>query len=327
MILAGDIGGTNTRLACFEAAGATSTLVVEETFSSQDYNSLGEIVKTFLARHKMSIRCASFGIAGPVNQQCVRTPNLAWTVDGNELSHMLQVKTVGLINDLEANALGIACLRPEDFCVLSEGEAASVGNAAIISAGTGLGEAGLYWDGAQHHPFASEGGHADLAPRNNKELELLRFLLKQFGHVSYERVLSGPGILNIYQFFRLKRKKKVPAWIHAGMKERDPAAVISEAGVEGTCEICVETMDLFISLYGAEAGNLALKVMARGGLYIGGGIAPKIIPKLRGPQFLHSFRDKGRMKPLLEEIPIRVILNDKAALLGAARHARLQIDS
>lgn len=327
MILAGDIGGTNTRLAYFEKGTAGLTLVKEEIFPSPEYQSLGDIVEKFLAKHSISVKRACFGVAGPVKQQSVITPNLAWTVDGNRLARILHLNTVGLINDLEANAFGVACLGPEDFLVLNEGRAESVGNAAIISAGTGLGQAGLYWDGVQHRPFASEGGHADLAPRNNIELELLRYLTKQFGHVSYERVLSGPGLLNIYHFFRLKRKRKVPGWITDGMKERDPAAVISEAGIKGTCEICVAAMDLFVSLYGAEAGNLALKVMARAGMFIGGGIAPKIIPKLKDPQFLHSFKDKGRMQSFLEEIPIRVILNDRAALLGAARHAMLQENS
>jgi len=326
MILAGDVGGTNTRLAYFETGAAGLTLVEEKIFPSKTYKSLGEIVQKFLTTHSMSIRHACFGIAGPVKQHCVITPNLAWTVDGNRLARILRLKTVGLLNDLEANAFGIACLRPEDFLVLSEGGGESVGNAAILSAGTGLGEAGLYWDGAQHHPFASEGGHTDFAPRNPVELELLRYLIKQFGHVSYERILSGPGILNMYHFFRLKKKRKVPAWIKDDMEQRDPSAVISEAAVKGACEICVQTLDFFVSIFGAEAGNLALKVMARGGVYVGGGIAPKIVSKLKDSQFLHSFSDKGRMKPLLEEIPVRVILNDKTALLGAARSAMLQED-
>ncbi len=327
MILAGDIGGTNTRLAYFETGAVGLTLVLEEIFPSKEYKSLEEIVQKFLTKHRMSIKHACFGVAGPVKQHCVVTPNLAWTVDGNCLARILDLKTVGLLNDLEANAFGIACLPPEDFLVLSEGGGELVGNAAIISAGTGLGEAGLYWDGAQHHPFASEGGHTDFAPRNTVELELLRYLIKQFGHVSYERVLSGPGLLTMYHFFRLKKKRKVPAWIKDDMDQRDPSAVISEAAMKGACEICVQTLDLFVSIFGAEAGNVALKVMARGGIYIGGGIAPKIASKLKDPQFLHSFSDKGRMKPLLEEIPVRVIVNDKAALLGAARSAARQEDA
>jgi len=321
MILAGDIGGTKTRLAYFDTGNAGLTLVADETFPSQNYNSLDEIVKNFVNKHSVSITRACFGIAGPVKRACVKTPNLPWLVDGHRLAQRLHLESVGLINDLEANAFGVACLGPEDFLVLSEGGGELVGNAAIISAGTGLGEAGLYWDGAQHHPFASEGGHADFAPRNSIELELLRYLIKQFGHVSYERVLSGPGLLNIFHFLRLKRKRKVPTWLKDEMEQRDPATVISEAAVKGRCEICVHTLDLFVSIFGAEAGNLALKVMARGGVYVGGGIAPKIVSKLKNSQFLYSFSDKGRMKSLLEKIPVHVILNDQAALLGAARAA------
>lgn len=327
MILAGDIGGTNTRLAYFKRGTTVPTLVAEENFSSKDYESLEGVVQKFLTRQSVTISHACFGIAGPVREKRVKTPNLPWTVDGHHLARTLHLKTVSLINDLEANAWGIAWLQPEDFLVLSEGGGESVGNAAVISAGTGLGEAGLYWDGTQHHPFASEGGHADFAPRNNLEVELFRFLLKDFGHVSYERVLSGPGILNMYHFLRRKKKRKVPAWIKDDMNQRDPTAVISEAAVKGACEICVQTLDLFVSIFGAEAGNLALKVMARGGIYVGGGFAPKIVSKLKDPQFLHSFSDKGRMTSLLKEIPVRVILNEKAALLGAARHAMLQEES
>lgn len=327
MILAGDIGGTNTRLAYFETDEAGLTLIEEEIFPSQNYKNLDEIVKIFLTKHNLPIKRACFGIAGPVKKDCVRTPNLPWIVDGNRIAQRLHLGAVGLINDLEANAFGIGSLGAKDFLTLNEGVSDPGGNAAIISAGTGLGEAGLYWDGTQHHPFASEGGHADFAPRNNVEMELLRFLVKQFVHVSYERVLSGPGLLNIYHFFHLKRKRKAPAWIKDAMEQRDPSAVISEAAIKGTCEICVQTLDLFVSIFGAEAGNLALKVMARGGIYVGGGIAPKIVPKLKDLMFLHSFKDKGRMKPFLEEIPVRVILNDKAALLGAARYAALQEDA
>jgi glucokinase len=224
-----------------------------------------------------------------------------------------------LVNDLEANAYGIAMLELKDFVVLNQGAADASGNAAIVSAGTGLGEAGLFWDGKQHRPFACEGGHTDLAPRNELEVELLRFLLGKFSRVSYERAVSGPGLVNIYNFLRDSgRGQESPDMVEA-MRQQNPAAVISKAALDGTCALSVQALDLFVSLYGAEAGNLALKIMSTGGLFVGGGIAPKILPKLTGPLFMEAFTTKGRMSPLLKAMPVRVIMNEKTALLGAAR--------
>ena len=231
--------------------------------------------------------------------------------------------SVDLVNDLEANAHGISVLAPEDFSVLHPGAADASGNRALISAGTGLGEAGLLADDAGYRPYPSEGGHCDFAPQNETESHLLLHLMGRFGHVSYERVLSGPGLYNIYQFFRDTGRAEEPAWLAEEIRQRDPSAVISENALKGSCELCVKTMDQFVSLYGAEAGNLALKTMATGGLFIGGGIAPKILPKLKEPGFLKAFTAKGRVSSLLEAIPVRVILNDKTALLGAARLAAL----
>lgn len=324
MILAGDIGGTNIRLAIFEPREDQLKPVVAEIFPSRRHNSLDDIVEKFLILHGLPITRACFGIAGPIKQGRSTTSNLAWMVDAGRLRQVLHLKTVDLINDLEANAFGIAALTAENFFVLKEGVPDSAGNAAIISAGTGLGEGGLYWDGRQHHPFASEGGHADFAPRNELEIELLRFLLTLYPRVSYERVLSGPGLYNIYRFFRFFRNGQEPDWLSEQLRQRDPAAVISQAAFGGRCQVCVEALDLFVSIYGAEAGNLALKVMARGGVFVGGGIAPKIVQKLKGPKFLEAFVEKGRMKPLLDDMPIRVILNDKTALIGAARYAILR---
>jgi glucokinase len=244
-------------------------------------------------------------------------------VDSGVVARELALKSVGLINDLEANAWGIAMLEATDFAVLNEGASDASGNAAIISAGTGLGEAGLYWDGRQHRPFATEGGHTDFAPRNHLEMELLDYLLKQFRRVSCERVVSGPGLLNIYHFLRDSGRGEEPPWLAERMRQQDPAAVVSAAGLNGESELCVQALDLFVSIYGAEAGNLALKVMATGGVYLGGGIAPKIVRKLKDPVFLNAFTAKGRMKPLLQAMPVRVILNPKTALLGAARFATL----
>jgi len=236
----------------------------------------------------------------------------------------LGLEQVHLINDLYANAHGIALLAESDFVVLNAGAEHAAGNRALISAGTGLGEAGLYADAeGAYHPFPSEGGHADFAPRNDLEVELLRYLLGRFEHVSYERVLSGPGLHNIYEFLRDTGRGEEPTWLAEQIGKGDPSAAISRSALEGTSEICVQALDIFVSLYGAEAGNLTLKMLATGGAYVGGGIAPKIISKLSGPAFMKAFTGKGRLGGMLKEIPVRVITNDKTALLGAGRVAAL----
>ena len=324
MILAGDIGGTKTRLALFTATGERLESIVEETFPSREHSGLDEIVRAFVSQQQMSVTHAGFGVAGPVKHSRSETTNLPWVVDARQLAGQLGIASVVLINDLEANAYGVAALEAKDFVILSHGAPDAEGNAAIIAAGTGLGEAGLYWDGAQHHPFACEGGHTDFAPRNELEIELLRYLLTRFTRVSYERVLSGPGLYNIYQFLRDTGRGKEPVWLTEELREQDPAATISQAALTDRSALCVQALDLFVSLYGAEAGNLALKVMATGGLYVGGGIAPKILQKLQDSTFVQAFITKGRMQPLLEAMPVRVILNDKTALLGAARCALLR---
>lgn len=324
MFLAGDIGGTSTRLAFVEAKEGRLNPVLEQDYPSRDYKGLVEIVEAFVTAHRRSVQHACFGIAGPVRKGRVITPNLPWVIDAQALAQALELKTVGLINDLEANAYGIAALDASDFTVLHEGAPEAMGNAAVISAGTGLGEAGLYWDGRVHRPFACEGGHADFAPRTELEVELWLYLLKKYEHVSYERVLSGPGLHSIYMFLRDTRRGQESLRLVEAMRENDPAAVISQAALEGSCELCVQVLDVFVSVYGAAAGNLALKIMATGGVYMGGGIAPKIIDKLKAPRFIQAFTAKGRMTSLLQAIPVRVILNDKTALLGAARFAALQ---
>jgi glucokinase len=299
MILAGDIGGTSTRLACFEASNGDLHSVVEQTFPSRQYAGLGEIVCAFLARQQIKIERACFGIAGPVRDGRVVTPNLPWVIDAEPLAVGLAVREVRLINDLEANAYGIAALGSGDFVTLNEGLAGAKGNQAVISVGTGLGEAGLYWDGERHRPFACEGGHVDFAPRDALDAELLQYLLPKFGRVSYERVLSGPGLRLIYEFLRDTGRGAEPEWLVEAMGKGDPSAVISNAGMEGRCPMCVKALDLFVSFYGAEAGNLALKLMATGGVYLGGGVAPRILKQLQTTAFLASFTAKGRMKPLL----------------------------
>lgn len=321
MILAGDIGGTHTRLAFFERDPAEAQPLAIEVFPSREYGGLGEIARKFLDGHKLRAKSACFGIAGPVRRGRVAVSNLPWVVDAGELAASLSIASVALINDLEANAYGIDVLSPLDFVVLNPGAADAAGNQALIAAGTGLGEAGIAATPTGRRPFATEGGHTDFGPRNELEIELLRYLLPRFGHVSYERVLSGMGLESIYQFFRDTGRGVETQELAAEMASGDPGAVISRHGLAGGSDLCVQVLDLFVSLYGAEAGNLALKVMATGGVFIGGGIAPKILPKLQQPAFLEAFFDKGRMGKILKEMPVRVITNDKTALLGAARYA------
>lgn len=325
MILAGDIGGTNTRLALFRWEDERLKVVEGATFRSREYGSLDDIVVEFVSSRKLPVERASFGIAGPIKNGRCEATNLAWVVDGSLLAQKLAIERVGLINDLEANAYGIAMLELKDFVILNPGAPDASGNAAIISAGTGLGEAGLFWDGRQRRPFACEGGHTDLAPRNELEMELLRYLLEKFSRVSYERVVSGPGLVNIYNFLRDTGRGQESPRIAEEMRQQNPPAVISKAALDGTCALSVQALDLFVSLYGAEAGNLALKIMSTGGVFVGGGIAPKILPKLTGPPFMEAFTRKGRMSPLLKAMPVRVIMNEKTALLGAARCALDQL--
>jgi glucokinase len=320
MILAGDIGGTNTRLALFEQQGQSLVRVVEAIVPSHAHDTLEAIVSTFRAIHPNPITQACFGVAGPVKQGRCEATNLPWIVDTQVLAQELDLTEVGLINDLEANALGIALLGPADVVTLNPGDATAEGNAALISAGTGLGEAGMYWDGQHYQPIASEGGHSDFAPRNELEIELLRYLLTQFERVSWERVLSGPGLYNLYKFFRDTGRATEPDGLADELLHQDPPSVITRTALAGTSTLCELALDLFISLYGAEAGNLALKMKATGGLFIGGGIAPKLIEKLKGSTtFMEAFMAKGRLRSLLEAIPVQVILNDKTALMGAAR--------
>jgi glucokinase len=324
MILAGDIGGTHARLALFAPEAGQLRCVAEETHASRQYADLESLVRQFVAAHPLPIERACFGVAGPVRRGRCEATNLAWVVDAGQLARELRLASVGLINDLEATAYGVAALTPEDLITLNPGAADAAGNAAIIAAGTGLGEAGLYWDGAGHHPFATEGGHASFAPSDELQAELWRYLRREYEHVSWERVVSGPGIYHIYRFLRDTGRGDEPPWLRQQLQHGDPAAAISQAALAGTSALCEQTLDLFAALYGAEAGNLALKLMATGGMYVGGGIAPKIVKKLTDTTFMAAFVAKGRLQSLLQEIPVRVILNDRTALLGAARYAHLQ---
>ncbi len=322
-VLAGDIGGTNTRLAVFDVTGARLQTVAEEVYPSRDYRTFAEIVLRFLTDRKCGCESACFGVAGPVRNGVATTTNLPWKLVAGDLGDELEIAPVTLLNDLEATAWGIQALDRDDFCVLQDGDRDPAGNAAVIAAGTGLGEAGMYRDGQCLRPFGTEGGHTDFSPANELEYALLCFLRRQFAHVSWERVLSGPGLVNLHTFLQEYRNREMPGWLVESMRTGDPAAVISQAALQQRDEICVEALDLFVYFYGVEAGNLALKMMATGGVYLGGGIAPKIIEKLKGDPFMQGFRSKGRMQPLLESMPVQVILNDRTALFGPALYGAL----
>jgi glucokinase len=321
MILAGDIGGTNARLAFFDVQNGHFRLVSSSVFPCREYAGLDQIVSKFVDTTKLHPDAACFGVPGPVRNGRVETSNLPWIIESKRLADELNLKQAVLINDLEANAWGIATLDTADVVPLNKGKGNPVGNQAVISAGTGLGEAGMYWDGSQHRIFATEGGHCDFAPRDSLEIDLFRYLSGRYGHVSYERVVSGPGLVNVFHFLRDSGRGTEPQWLTDEMAHGDPAASISRAALAGKCALCEKALDLFVSVFAAEAGNLALKVMATGGVYLGGGIAPKMLTKLSGPLFMHSFVGKGRMQALLETVPVKVITNDKTALMGAARCA------
>lgn len=335
MILAGDIGGTKTNLALYEWTNRRVEPVRLESFPSADYKSLEDMVKEFLeprdapiggdrpekeleAYGPLKLGAACFGVAGPVIDNHSRTTNLPWFVDGPMIARQFDIPHVRLLNDLEATAYGVLLLRPDEFEVLNAGIPPRKRQAlALIAAGTGLGEAILYWNGTTYQPMPSEGGHADFAPNNDGEIDLLRYLRSQYLRVSYERVLSGPGLHAIYEFLR-DTKKNEPTWLAEKIKAGNPAAEIAEAGLNGQAEIARQALDLFTSIYGAEAGNLALKALSLDGVYVAGGIAPKLIRKLRDGTFMKAFSNKGRYKRLMSDMPVKVVLNQQTALLGAA---------
>ena len=322
LVLAGDIGGTKTNLALFSVKGEKLHSESLRTFPSKRYSGLVPVLQEFLAADHNKIDSACFGIAGPVVDGKVKTPNLPWMIDTAELRHALKLDSVSLLNDLEAGAYGIFTLDNDEFCTHNEGIMRQSGSKALIAAGTGLGQAIMYDDGRHFHPLASEGGHADFAPRDELEIELLRYLIGRFGHVSYERVLSGPGLFNIYRFLKENRGMAEPKSLTEQFAATDdPSAVISKAALANEAEICVKSLEMFVSIYGAEAGNLALRAKSVRGLYIGGGIAPKILAKLKDGTFMPAFVDKGRYTELLAGTPVQVVLNDQAALRGAAYYA------
>lgn len=355
MILAGDIGGTKTHLALFEWTSKRVEAIREETVHSADYQSLEDVIEEFLrrpvsdpmplaeteetadspdqdsreqpeSRPPLVIDAACFGVAGPVIDNRCRTTNLPWIVDGPALGERFQIKQVQLLNDLEATAYGILLLRDDEVVVLNAGNPPKKKQAlALIAAGTGLGQSILFWNGNHYQPMPSEGGHSDFAPNSDSEIELLRHLRGSYLHVSYERVLSGPGLHAIYDYLR-DTKKNEPTWLAEKIKVEDPAATIAQAGLSGQVEIAKQALEMFASIYGAEAGNLALKALALDGVYVGGGIAPKLIEKLKDGTFMRAFTNKGRYKRLMSTIPVKVVMNPKAGLLGSASVAGRMVE-
>lgn len=321
MILAGDVGGTKSLLAFFPPGSDPRSARDERLLPSGDYAGLVEVVKDFLHETSESVQFACFGVPGPVVGGRCETPNLPWVVDSRDLSRLLHTEVV-LINDLEASGYGIRTLQPDEFFTLSAGQPNPRSNAALIAPGTGLGEAILFWDGRDHRPSASEGGHASFAPQTALEIDFLRYLLKDFEHVSFDRVVTGGGLDRLYRFLKDTGYAEEPHWLKEEMSGADdPAAVISRAAMENRSELCAKALDMWVSALGTEAGNLALKALATAGVYLGGGIAPKILDKLKDGTFLTAFQHKGRLSALLGHMPVRVILNPKTALYGVARYA------
>jgi glucokinase len=317
--LASDIGGTNARVALFEEGGRKP--LVLEKYRTAAWDGVPALLREFVTTHSAPVTGACVAVAGPVQNGRIDAINLPWPVDERDVARALELPSVALVNDLAANARGIAVLEPQDLFALNTGDPAAAGNRAIVSAGTGLGEAALWWDGTRFHALAGEGGHADFAPRSELEIGLLRYLAADYGHVSYERVCSGSGLVNIYRFLRSRGAQR--GWLENEPRTPSPAAITAEAAADPLC-LSAKALELFASIYGARAGNVALAVMATGGVYLGGGIAPRVVHRLASGHFMRAFVDKGRLSPLLARVPVHVILNDQAALLGASQIAAEQ---
>ncbi len=321
LILAGDVGGTKTHLGLFRRSGEEVEVVREHLYATSEFASLESACADFLG-DAASVDAACLGVPGPIIDGRAHATNVAWELSSATLSRALNGVPVRLINDLAATAYGVIHLKSSEVAVLHRAEnPPEHGNIAVIAAGTGLGESALVWDTDQYYAVASEGGHTDFAPHGEEQIELLRFLESEFGHASYERVLSGPGLSNIYRFVRARSHSDEPAWLTEQIAAGDHAAAVSEAALAGRDPVCVHALGMFCDIYGSEAANLALKVLALGGVFLGGGIAPKILPMLMQGQFVHGFFSKGRLNEILGRIEVRVALNPAAALLGAAHCA------
>ena len=327
MILAGDVGGTKVHLALYNFVGGELQRQREEKFPAADYACLDDVVNTFLAKGgepKDSIVASCFGCPGPVKDGRLKLTNLPWTLDSRDLQRTIGIEHIFLINDLEANGYGIPELGKDQIFTLHDGDPSGVGHRGLISAGTGLGECVLVWDAKlrRHTPLPSEGGHVDFSPRDEREIALLNYLHRTLnGRVSFERVVSGIGIRNVYAFLRDDQNMEEPDWLRERMRTEDPNAVIGTCAESESSEICRETMNVFAAAFGAKAGNLGLTLLAAGGIYLGGGIAPKVLKIMQNGRFKDAFLDKGRMRPILEAMPVRIILDDTCALLGAAAYA------
>lgn len=323
LLLAGDVGGTKTNLAIFALDAKTRRLELlrNKRYASAEFDSLNAIALRFLGKGDEKIHAACFGVPGPVRNNRAQPTNLKWEVDALTLRTDLGIPSVHLLNDLAANAYGITELAEEDFVTLQDGLKTAAGNRCVVSPGTGLGEAGLFWDGHKYRVWACEGGHADFAPRSEIENELLAYLQARFGHVSNERIISGQGLTNIYAFLRDTAKYPQLPEVAEEMKTTDVAKVITQHAEAGTCPMCMQTVEIFAHCLAMEAGNFALRAMATGGVYLGGGVPAKLLWKLKAPAFREAFNAKGRLEPLMESMPVKIILNDQAALLGAARYA------
>ncbi len=317
-VLAGDIGGTKTNLGLFLKGKERPVPKVIETFSSQNAPDLEHIIQQFFEIHPVPVTHACFGVAGPVVNGKSKTTNLPWSISEDRIKKEFNFHHVKLINDLAATAMAIPLLNKDEFFPLNQAGSIKDQNLALIAPGTGLGKAMLIYQNGRYLPVSSEGGHADFAPNNEAEMQLWRYLHQHYGHVSIEKVVSGSGLVNIYNWLKDSGRFNVPEWLEQKRKEMDPAKVITEAALARKDPGCVEALNIFVSIFGAVAGNLALTGITTGGVYLGGGIPPKILSKLKEDIFMEAFTNKGRFKGFLEKISVKVVLNDKAALIGAA---------
>lgn len=321
MLLAGDIGGTKTILAVFSPETGPRVPLAQETFPSAGYPHFEMLVREFLSHVSFPLEGACFGVAGPIVAGRATITNLPWVIEERELQETLHLSSVWLLNDLQSIAYGVDFLEPAEIHTLNAGRPVLHGNIAVIAPGTGLGESFLTWNGLHYQPHMSEGGHASFAPLNELQIGLLRYLFASFEHVSYERVCSGMGIPNIYAYLKESGVASEPAWLRERLATAsDLTPLILQSALDGSSELCIATLNMFVSILGSEASNLALKVMATGGVYIGGGIPPRILSFLEQEQFLEAFHHKGRFVKLLQDIPVHVILNPMVALLGAAAY-------
>jgi glucokinase len=324
IIVAGDIGGTKANMLLGRYSKGRIDTIKESRYVSKDYHSFNEILTHFLEGQAPPDKIC-FSVAGPVIEGKVKFTNLSWNIDSEEIGKHLGGRPVSILNDLESTAYGLAGLKDDELSTLYKGTNETPGNIAILAAGTGLGEAGLFFDGKQYHPFATEGGHSDFAPRSERDIAVLNFLLGRHEHVSWERLLSGSGIYSIWQYLTRVEKKESPSWLLKKMEDTDPAPVISKAAMEGTCEVCGEAIEMFNRYLAIEGVNLILKLKATGGLYLAGGIAPKLLQLLHAKTWKDEFNKSGRMKQLLQEVSVYVVTNEKAPLLGASYYACLHM--